>query len=110
LKTLYLICCLLGVVLPYSQFLPWLLEHGLDVGEFYREAIGSTLGLFAWFDVLISAVVLLTFTDYEARRLGMRCRWAPWVGKLTVGVSLGLPLFYVSAGAAARIDKDRHIK
>ena len=34
-----------------------------------------------------------TFFAVEGRRLGMRYLWAPVVASLTVGVSLGLPLF-----------------
>jgi hypothetical protein len=44
-------------------------------------------------DVLVSAVALLVFSRREASRLGMRGRWLPLIAVLTVGVSLGLPLF-----------------
>src|SRR5271165_6534568 len=27
-KTLYLVLCFAGVLVPYSQFVPWLLRHG----------------------------------------------------------------------------------
>jgi len=30
-KTLYLALCLAGVLLPYWQFLPWVLQHGLNL-------------------------------------------------------------------------------
>jgi len=44
-------------------------------------------------DVLASAVVLLVFARHESSRLGTRGRWLPLIAVLTVGVSLGLPLF-----------------
>jgi hypothetical protein len=35
LRYLYLVFCLLGLVLPYSQFIPWITEHhGLSVPLF----------------------------------------------------------------------------
>lgn len=93
MKNFYIACCVLGVILPYWQFLPWLLDNGLAPFALLVEAASTRIGAFAWLDVLVSAVVLLTFVDVEAKRLNMKNRWAPWVGTLTVGVSLGLPLF-----------------
>ena len=41
----------------------------------------------------MSSVVLWVFVIREGRRLGLRHLWIPIAGNLTVGVSLGLPLF-----------------
>ena len=93
MKSFYMVCCLIGIVLPYWQFLPWLAEHGFAPIELVIEAASTRISAFAWLDVLVSAVVLLTFVDVESKRLNMKYRWAPWIATLTVGVSLGLPLF-----------------
>jgi hypothetical protein len=92
-KTLYLALCFVGVLLPYWQFLPWLLQHGLDLASFARELFANRIGAFFGMDVVVSAVVLLAFSRIEGARLGMRRRWLVIVAVLTVGVSLGLPLF-----------------
>jgi hypothetical protein len=44
-------------------------------------------------DVLVSAVVLIFFLRREGKRVGVRHLWLPIAGTLTVGVSLGFPLF-----------------
>ena len=93
LKNIYWVLCVAGFVLPYSQFAPWVLENGLSPMLLLQEILASKLSLFAWLDVIVSAVVLLTFVSVEAKRLGMARVWIPWVATLTVGVSLGLPLF-----------------
>ena len=72
-KSLYLLLCVAGTVLPYFQLLPFLRDHGLDV--------------------LVSSVVLWAFVAIEGRRAGMKHLWAPVAANLAVGVSLGLPLF-----------------
>ena len=41
----------------------------------------------------MSSVVLWLFVITDGRRLGLRHLWIPIAGNLTVGVSLGLPLF-----------------
>lgn len=44
-------------------------------------------------DVLVSAIVLIAFMRVEGGRLNLRRRWLPVLAVLTVGVSLGLPIF-----------------
>ena len=92
-KTIYLLFCVLGIALPYSQFAPWLLENGLHISLFVRQLFANRIGGFFGMDVLVSAVVLIFFVRREGKKLGVRHVWLPIVGVLTVGVSLGLPLF-----------------
>jgi|SRR5271165_5158130 len=92
-KTLYLILCFAGLLLPYWQFVPWVLQHGLNLTLFVRELFANRIGAFFGMDVVVSAVVLLVFTRIESVRLGIRRRWLVVVAVLTVGVSLALPLF-----------------
>ena len=89
----YLVCCVLGLVLPYSQFVPWLLEHGLNITLFFRELFANRIGAFFAMDVIVSAIVLICFIQSEGKRLRVRLLWLPMVGTLVVGVSFGLPLF-----------------
>jgi hypothetical protein len=92
-KTLYLILCVAGVLVPYWQFLPWALQHGLNLVLFVRELFANHIGAFFGMDVLVSAIVLIAFSRIEGARVGVRARWLVLVAVLTVGVSLGLPLF-----------------
>jgi hypothetical protein len=92
-RNLYLSLCVLGLVLPYSQFLPFLQEHGLDLRLIVQQLFANRISSFFGLDVIVSSVVLLIFMRVEGRRLGMRRLWLPLVALLTVGVSLALPLF-----------------
>jgi Terpene cyclase DEP1 len=89
----YLVLCLLGTVLPYTQFIPFLHQHGLNLGLFFDQLFANRIaGFFGW-DVIVSSVVLWVFVVVDGRRHGVRHLWAPIAGNLAVGVSLGLPLF-----------------
>ena len=89
---MYLILCVLGVALPYWQFVPWVIAHGLNLPLFFQQLFANRISGFFGMDVLVSAVALLTFARSESARLGASLRWLPLVAVLTVGVSLGLPL------------------
>ncbi len=90
-KNVYLFLCVLGLVIPYSQFLPWLLEHRSLAG-FIPDMFANRISAFFVADVVVSAAVLLVFMRIERRRLLTAHVWAPILALLTVGVSLALPL------------------
>jgi hypothetical protein len=102
-KTAYLALAVVGTILPYTQFLPFLRDHGLDLRLFVQELFSTRIGAFFGLDVIVSAIVLLVFVFVEGRRLGIGRLWAPVVAVFAVGVSLGLPLFlYMREGAIER--------
>jgi hypothetical protein len=92
-KHLYFCLAVLGLVLPYSQLVPFLQEHGLDLRLMAEQLFANRISGFFGLDVIVSAAVLWVFVWAEGRRLGMRRLWLPIVAMLTVGVSLALPLF-----------------
>jgi hypothetical protein len=92
-KTLYLALCVAGVIVPYWQFLPWVLQHGFNLPLFVRELFSTRIGAFFGMDVVMSAVTLLAFSRIEGARIGVRGRSLVMLAILCVGVSLGLPLF-----------------
>ena len=92
-KSLYLGLCILGTALPYSQFLPFLQQHGLNAREFVTQLFATRIGAFFGWDVIVSALALWLFVAIEGRRLRIPHRWAPVLAVILVGVSLGLPLF-----------------
>ena len=89
----YLICCVLGLLLPYSQFVPWVYEHGLNITLFSGELFANRISAFFAMDVIVSAIVLIWFIQTEGKRLQVRRLWLPTLGTLVVGVSFGFPLF-----------------
>jgi len=92
-KTIYLLLCLLGIVLPYWQFLPWVAANGLNLSLFLQQLFANRIGAFFGMDVLVSAAALLLFIRLEKTRVRIPGRWLPLFAVLTVGVSLALPLF-----------------
>ena len=92
-KTIYLALCFVGALLPYWQFVPWVMQHGLNLPLFVRELFANRISALFGMDVLVSAVVLIVFMRVESARLNIRRRWLPVLALLTVGVSLGLPIF-----------------
>ena len=90
-KSIYLLPCVAGAVLPYWQFVPWVLENGLNTSLLLNQLFANRVSAFFATDVAVSAVVVIVFVAFERNRLGNKW-WLPVLAVLTVGVSLGLPL------------------
>ena len=92
-KTIYLILCALGAIIPYTKFVPWLAHNGLNWRLFLGQMVANDIASFFALDVVMSAVVVLLFSRLEGRQTRIGNRWLVPVALITVGVSLGLPLF-----------------
>ena len=92
-RTLYLVLCVVGTALPYSQLIPFLSANGLDIPLLVEQMFANRVAGFFGLDVIVSSIVLWVFVFNEGRRSGVKHLWALIVANLAVGVSLGLPLF-----------------
>jgi len=68
-KSLYLALCVMGTVIPYSQFIPFVREHGLDLRPFFEQLFANRIGGFFGMDVIVSSVVLWVLVALNDRRL-----------------------------------------
>ena|SRR5215813_4728525 len=93
MRWLYLFLAVLGTVLPYSQFVPWLAAHGLNVRLLFTELFLGRVSAFFGLDAIVSALVLFVFIFHEGTARKMRMLWLPVAATCLIGVSCGLPLF-----------------
>jgi hypothetical protein len=93
MERFYLVLTLLGILLPYGAFIPWLVDNGLNIGLLFNEAVANPISMFAWLDILVAAVALLSFIVVDGHRNKVRYRYLAVLGTLFVGVSFGLPLY-----------------
>jgi hypothetical protein len=93
MRWLYLSLAIVGAIVPYSQFVPWLVEHGPNVSLMLSELFSTRMGAFFGLDVLVSAIALIVFIRREGTRLQLKRLWLPIAATCVIGVSCGLPLF-----------------
>ncbi|AFZ02804.1 DUF2834 domain-containing protein [Calothrix sp. PCC 6303] len=92
LQLTYFLLCLLGFTLPISQFIPFLVEHGLNLELFIHQLFINRISTFFGMDVFVSAVVVIVMIFAEGTRIQMRNLWIP-ILCLVVGISFSLPVF-----------------
>ncbi|MEM9507712.1 MAG: DUF2834 domain-containing protein [Cyanobacteria bacterium P01_E01_bin.35] len=93
MQIIYLVLSLLGLILPYSQLIPFINNHGLDLALFWSELFSNRISTAFSFDLLVSSVVFWLLLFKEGTRLQMKLLWVYVLGNLTIGLSFALPLF-----------------
>lgn len=92
IRRLFLGIFVLGVVIPYAAFVPWLFHNGVAPTLFVAQMFQTRIAAFFSLDVLISALVLF-IAAFHAHRQGQKGLLPVLAATCLVGVSAGLPLY-----------------
>jgi len=103
MRTFLIVCCVVGIVVPYWFALPFFLIHGPNFPLFVEEIFATRVSSFFAADLIIASVIFLSWSRREARDKSIRGWWLVLVSNLVVGLSLALPLYLLKRlDAAAR--------
>ena len=93
IKHMYIILCIFGFILPYTQIIPIILEGNFGfqmmIDQLFANRISSLFAL----DLFFTAAAFIVFALYEGIKLKIKNLWIPFVASILVGASLGFPLF-----------------
>lgn len=92
-KNIYLALALLGIIIPYSQFVPWTMANGLNFGLMFEEMFVNQISRGITFDALLVAVVIIAFVFIENKKRSVKNLWLPIIGIFLFGVSFALPMY-----------------
>ncbi|MEM7034676.1 MAG: DUF2834 domain-containing protein [Chloroflexota bacterium] len=92
-KSFYLICAILGTIIPWLLFANFFAHEGFNIPLFLQSLFvnGAAGGFSA--DVLISMVVFWVWSYVDAKQHQIRHWWVVLLTGCTVGLSLALPLY-----------------
>ena len=72
MKAVYILLCVAGTALVYSQIIPWYNENGMDIVGLIRDAGATHVSAIGWLDTVATAVTIIVFILVESRRIGMK--------------------------------------
>lgn len=90
---IYLILAIIGAIVPYVFFISWLHQYSLDLSLLFQNLTANKISLFAWADVMITAIVLTTSLVLTANNILNNQRTVIILATLFIGPSCGLPLY-----------------
>ena len=90
---IYFVLCAIGIILPYSQLIPFFADNGFNLALFWSQLFANYISSDFAFDLLISSVVFWIFVFQEGKKLQIKSLWIYIVCNLIIGLSFALPLF-----------------
>ncbi len=94
MQKLYLTFAVLGAVVPYAFFAPFLAQHGLDLRLLAEFLFANSVSTFFAADLAIACAFFAVLMFREAARLNMqKFAWICLLVLGTVGLSAAFPLF-----------------
>ncbi len=93
MKKIYLTLSILGIVLPYTQFVQWTNMYGFNISGMVRDMFANGIASGIALDALMTAVVILVFVLHEQKRLAVSYVWVPLVGLFLSGIAFALPCY-----------------
>lgn len=93
MKKVFLGLSVLGTIIPFAIFVPWLLVNGLNVSLFVSEWLSTPISTFFAADFLITWLVWLVFIFVDRRKKGITLWWIPFVGNFCIGLSFSVPFY-----------------
>ena len=91
-KNLYLVCTILGLIIPWSILISRFNSQEPIAGIFGFLFVNAYSASFTA-DLVFSIIVFWIFVILETQRLKMKNSWLYILASLTVGLSFSLPLF-----------------
>lgn len=91
----YLGLTIVGSILPWICFEPFLFSGTASIHEFFAQALVNPISTLFVIDLTVSGIAFLGFAWFELKRLGYAQSWL-WlyvVCMFAIGVSCAFPLF-----------------
>jgi hypothetical protein len=102
MKKLYALLCLIGLIVPYYFFVPYVLNNGLSIPDILQQLFLNPVSSFFGTDVIVSSLVLWVYIYHETRSRRIPLWWLSIISNLIVGLSLAFPLFLLLRESAQR--------
>ena len=93
IKYVYFILCIFGILLPYSQLIPILIEGNFSLHLMMNQLFINRVSTLFALDLFITATVFIVFALYEGFKFKIKYLGLPFIATILVGASLGFPLF-----------------
>ncbi len=93
MQYLYLALAFLGIILPYSQYIPFHLENGFNIPLMFEQLFVNNITMFFAFDLFVAAAVVIVFIIHEGRKKEIKYYWIPLLSIFMIGLAFAFPLF-----------------
>ena len=93
MKYFYWTMMAIGIILPYTQFVPWSLSGGA-VGDIPSQAFVNQIAAGITLDALTAGLFLIGFMILDRKEVRVKNIWLPIVGIFIFGIAFAFPCYF----------------
>lgn len=93
MKHIYFFLAMVGIVLPYSQFIPWTITNGMDFVKMGQAMFANQISAGIALDALTAAVILIVYIVVQQKKSPIKLVWLPILGVFVFGLAFAFPMF-----------------
>lgn len=92
-KNFYLILSIIGIILPYSQFVLFTNQYGFDLKLMLEQIFINHMSSGIALDAMWAAIILIFFIIRENKNIKIKHLWLPILGIFLIGLSFAFPFY-----------------
>lgn len=92
-KYFYFLFMTVGIILPYSQFVPWSMTGG-RVQDIPQLAAVNPIAAGITLDALVAALFLIIFILVDRFQIKVKHAWLPILGIFIFGIAFAYPCYF----------------
>ncbi len=92
-KYAYLLIAILGIVLPYTQFVSWSNENGFDLDSMVSLMFANQIASGIALDALVAGLAILLFILIDRKESKVKYWWVSILGIFLSGIAFALPFY-----------------
>lgn len=92
-KIIYLLLAILGIILPFTQFVPWSNANGFNIGLMISHAFANQIAAGIAIDAVLAALAIILFIVFDSKEKKVKYWWVPIAGIFVSGISFALPFY-----------------
>ena len=93
MKKIYLFISILGTLIPFVIFIPWIGVNGIDLQLFISEWFANRISQFFAADFIISWLCFILFMVTDNQKNHVKYWWISLIGNFCIGLSFALPFY-----------------
>ncbi len=93
MKKVYLVISILGTIIPFTLFIPWIGANGFNMQLFVSEWFANRISQFFAADFIISWLCFILFMIIDSRKHKVNYWWIALIGNCCIGLSFALPFY-----------------
>jgi hypothetical protein len=93
-RIIFALLAFVGIVGPYTQFVPWSMVNGFNVAQMISLAGANQISAGIAIDAVLAAIAFVVYILLEQKTRKVKYFWLPIIGIFVSGIAFAIPFYF----------------